>query len=313
MSAGAPDASIRIDRKILQRPSSGGAAPAGRAFAATRRESGRNYFRVDSRPPSSGSRPAGRHAASRAFSCVSAAAGAASAGTSVRYGRHRRASGLSRLRFAPRQPDRDPVPVTAGDTAHAGCGTLRRCDASRYLRGAAPVAATRGCASRNLTGSGARRHTDARRPLNTTSPDASPGDGDQAGPACGHPMGACPGSAARRRSECRAEWTTLRLDARSSPVAPPPSVAAAVRWSHGSGMPSHLDIERAKHTHRSQPRQRRTTASSPPCENLTAATTKLLCGVAAANISSGRQRRAGGHSYATWLNASAILLPSRGM
>ena len=76
-------------------------------------------------------------------------------------------------------------------------------------------------------------------------------------------------------------------------AAPPPSVAAAVRWSHGSGMPSHLDIERAKHTHRSQPRQRRTTASSPPCENLTAATTKLLCGVAAANISSGRQRRAG--------------------
>ena len=58
-------------------------------------------------------------------------------------------------------------------------------------------------------------------------------------------------------------------------------------------MPSHLDIERAKHTHRSQPTQRRTTASSPPSENLTAATTKLLCGVAAANISSGRQRRAG--------------------
>ena len=146
MSAGAPHASIRIDRKILPRLSSGVAAPAGRAFAATRRESGRNYFRVDSRPPASGSpsgsRPAGRHAVSRAFSCVSAAAGAASTGTPIRYGRHRRASGLSRLRFAPQQPDRDPVPVTAGDTAHAGCGTLRRCDASRYLRGATPVAAT---------------------------------------------------------------------------------------------------------------------------------------------------------------------------
>ena len=154
MSAGAPHAPIRIDRKILPRPSSGGAAPARNAFAATRRESGRNCFRVDSRPPSSGSRPAGRHAHLTAFSCVSAAAGAASTGTPIRYGRHRRASGLSRLRFAPRQPDRDPVPVTASDTAHAGCGTLRRCHASRYLRGATPVAATRGCASRNLTGSG---------------------------------------------------------------------------------------------------------------------------------------------------------------
>ena len=59
---------------------------------------------------------------------------------------------------------------------------------------------------------GARRHTDARRPLNTTSPDASPGDGDQAGLCCETPLSA------------RAEWTPLRLDARSSPGG-----AAAVR------------------------------------------------------------------------------------
>ena len=65
VSAEAPDAPIRLDRKMLQRPSSGVAAPARNAPAATRRESGRNHFRVDSRPPSSrspsGSRPAGRH------------------------------------------------------------------------------------------------------------------------------------------------------------------------------------------------------------------------------------------------------------
>ena len=65
VSADAPDAPIRLDRKILQQPSSGVAAPARNAPAATRRESGRNHFRVDSRPPSSrspsGSRPAGRH------------------------------------------------------------------------------------------------------------------------------------------------------------------------------------------------------------------------------------------------------------
>ena len=53
-----------------------------------------------------------------------------------------RAGGLSLRRFAPRQPDRDPVAVTASDTAHPGCGTLRRCDASRCPRGATPVAAT---------------------------------------------------------------------------------------------------------------------------------------------------------------------------
>ena len=195
-----------------------------------------------------------------------------------------------------------------------GCGTLRRCHASRYLRGATPVAATprlRFAEPDRLRAPAGTR--DTRRPHNTTSPDASPGDGHQAGLTCGHPMGAGPGSAARRRSELAPNGHRSGSTPAPRRAAPPPSVAAAVRWSHGSGMPSHLDIERAKHTHRSQPTQRRTTASSPPCENLTAATTKLLCGVAAANISSGRQRRAGGHSYATWLNASAILLPSRGM
>ena len=101
------------------------------------------------------------------------------------------------------------------------------------------------------------------------------------------------GSAARRRSGPAPNGHPSGSTPAPRRAAPPPSVAAAVRWSHGSGMPSHLDIERAKHTHRSQPTQRRTTASSPPCENLTAAATKLLCGVAAANISSGRQRRAG--------------------
>ena len=70
----------------------------------------------------------------------------------------------------------------------------RSADATpRDVRGARlPWRRHRGCASRNLTGWGARRHTDARRPPSATSPDASPGDGDQAGLACGRLMGAGP-------------------------------------------------------------------------------------------------------------------------
>ena len=56
-----------------------------------------------------------------------------------------------------------------------------------------------------------------------------------------------------------AAQSSRRMDTPPGPTpaprrAPPtPAVAAAVRWSRCSGMPSHLDIERAKHTHRSQP------------------------------------------------------------
>ena len=76
------------------------------------------------------------------FSCVSSDAAAAGSVPPIHYGRRAGRAACRCVAWRPRQPDRDPVAVTASDTAHPGCGTLRRCDASRCLRGATPVAAT---------------------------------------------------------------------------------------------------------------------------------------------------------------------------
>ena len=193
----------------------------------------------------------------------------------------------SRRRSTPRQPDRDPVPVTAGGTAHAGCGTLRRYDASRWLREATPGRRHRGCASRSRGGDIAAALRGARPAEAPASARTLVGNSARRRLVPGQVTAARRGSpvaAAQERAPA-----LLRADAQTSrPMGAPRCSTPAPRLRRPRrplpllcdggrcpGMPSRLTAERAKHTHRSQPRRRHPGASSPPCENLTAATTKL--------------------------------------
>ena len=148
VSAGAVGTPIRLDLKILKRPSSGAAAPAWRSSAASRPESGRNYFFVDSRPSASRS-PSGCAPSSLAPARSGGAPPRAPtrrvARSPVRLGLRCLTCQRPRRRPARWRAVHDSVAVVSSGAPYAGCRRRRRGDASRSLR-----ARRRGDASRSL-------------------------------------------------------------------------------------------------------------------------------------------------------------------